>query len=523
MALSLEMVAEALKKYSPEAHISMKDHFIETVTLLDQHQASFEAEILYIGKASDLAKIPALRSPINLLCVYDSPILQEYNEFPGLNLITVSNQANVASLCQEVRNLLNARRQYDQASLKLFDALLSEKGLRHILDTGFKILGNPLLVFDAALTLIGYSPRTEINDPTWQEVIEIGYLSLEVVKTSHTLEAVKILAENDVPLISRYFHEQRWLFCRITISDRFIGMVGVMEYEKPIEEKESEIIQLVSRTVSCEMQKESFLGYSRGIADEFLIADLLSGRLSNRAIIQERVSSLALSVKENLYLIVIRDVKNSPENLKFPYLRRLLENTLSGSMAVIYKGNIVLLISREKKKPLGKDELNSITGILKEVNLVGGISRCFHNIEDIREYYNQSSDAIKLGLRLNKTMENLLFYYEDYAFYHLMDIAGSQKDLTSFCNPLFLDLIKYDRKNNTDFTRSLYSYLSNGNSTKESAFILGIHRNTMDYRINKIQEILNINLKDPNISWSLNFSFKIFELMGNMDLLQDGS
>jgi hypothetical protein len=522
MSVSLEMVAEALKKYAPEMHLSMKDHFIETAIMLNHPQASFEPEILYIGKASDLEKIPTRRSPINLLCVYDSPILQEYNECSWLNLITVSNQVNAASLYKEVKDLLIARRQYDQASHKLFDSLVSGRGLQHILDTGYEILGNPLLIFDSALKLLGYSKGVEVNDALWQETIKNGYTPLEATKELHSLEEIKLIAESSIPTFDNYVPKYKTLENRITINDIFVGIVALFEYEKPIEEKDAEILQLFCRVVSCEMQKEDFFSHTQGATYEFLIADLLEGRIPNAAVAHERIASLALDFKEYLYLLVIRYVKDSTGNPALFFLRSLLENTISGSRSVLYKDNIVLLIGREKEKPLTETERESVTNILKENHMLGGLSRCFHDVAGIQEYYRQASKAIELGKRLNKEKEAVLFSYDEYAFYHLMDIAGSQQDLESFCDPLVFALIEYDQKNNTDLTRSLYDYLSSGNNLKESAFVLGIHRNTLDYRIKKIEEILNVNIEDPNVSWSLYLSFKVFELTGNTNFLQGG-
>jgi sugar diacid utilization regulator len=308
---------------------------------------------------------------------------------------------------------------------------------------------------------------------------------------------------------------------RITINDRFVGIAGMLEYDRSIEEKDYEILQLISRVVSCEMQKESFFSHTKGITYEFLIADLLDGRISNPAIIHERISSLALDFKEDLYLLTVRDLKETPENPALLYLRNLLENTISGSKSVLYKDSIVLLVGCKKNKPLTEADLESVKDVLKENRLVGGISLCFHDVAGIQEYYRQASKSIELGMRLKKEEENVLFSYEEFAFYDLVDIAGSQQDLRSFCDPLVFDLIDYDRTNNTDFTRSLYEYLSSGNNPKESASVLGIHRNTLDYRIKRIEEILNININDPKVTWSLHFSFKIFDLMGGMNFLAE--
>ena len=182
-----------------------------------------------------------------------------------------------------------------------------------------------------------------------------------------------------------------------------------------------------------------------------------------------------------------------------------------------------MLIDRKKNKPLMMEaELESIKDILEENRLVGGISLCFHDVAGIQEYYRQASKAIELGMRLKKEENDVLFSYEEFAFYDLMDIAGSQQDLRSFCNPLIFNLIDYDRENNTDLASSLYEFILSGNNPK-NRHPFWESTETPWITVLKDREILGINISDPNVTWSLYLSFKIFELTGDRNFFQSGN
>ena len=61
--------------------------------------------------------------------------------------------------------------------------------------------------------------------------------------------------------------------------------------------------------------------------------------------------------------------------------------------------------------------------------------------------------------------------------------------------PKSLEKIKeYDVENMTEFLPTLKSYVFNQKNTKETASELHIHRNTLLYRINKIEELFGISL-----------------------------
>ena len=66
---------------------------------------------------------------------------------------------------------------------------------------------------------------------------------------------------------------------------------------------------------------------------------------------------------------------------------------------------------------------------------------------------------------------------------------------------------EYDKKNNSSLTTVLRSYLKNNGSVKETADELFIHRNTVNYKINKIEELLQMDLSslDTRIQLSVGF------------------
>ena len=56
------------------------------------------------------------------------------------------------------------------------------------------------------------------------------------------------------------------------------------------------------------------------------------------------------------------------------------------------------------------------------------------------------------------------------------------------------------------------NYLLTERSISSTAKIMHMHRNSVIYRLNKIQEILGLDLNDPDVRLRLLISFKILEL-----------
>lgn len=72
-------------------------------------------------------------------------------------------------------------------------------------------------------------------------------------------------------------------------------------------------------------------------------------------------------------------------------------------------------------------------------------------------------------------------------------------------------LVEHDKDSNDDLITSLKEYAINQCNVTKAAKELYIHRNTLTYRLNKIEDILNCNLDNYDIQLSLQLALKTLE------------
>ena len=75
-----------------------------------------------------------------------------------------------------------------------------------------------------------------------------------------------------------------------------------------------------------------------------------------------------------------------------------------------------------------------------------------------------------------------------------------------------LPLYDYDKMNHTDLVKVLRCYLENDCSVKETAQELIVHRNTVNYKIGKVSEILKKDLSGFDIRFQLNLGFLLYQM-----------
>lgn len=140
-----------------------------------------------------------------------------------------------------------------------------------------------------------------------------------------------------------------------------------------------------------------------------------------------------------------------------------------------------------------------------------GVGKQTKSIRCVYKSYRQAKAIQKLQAK-NK-LEKSLIFYSDMGIFKLLMSIEDEEIIQEYYKHTIQPLIDYDKKNNSLLTDVLRSYLKNDGSVKETADELFIHRNTVNYKINKIEELLNINLSSLDIRLQLRVGFMIQDML----------
>lgn len=78
----------------------------------------------------------------------------------------------------------------------------------------------------------------------------------------------------------------------------------------------------------------------------------------------------------------------------------------------------------------------------------------------------------------------------------LLDKLSCSPDLKPF-REVVEPLLAYDRERRSDLTRTLAVYFDAGTNASEAADRLFLHRNSLLYRLERIQKLTGLDLKEP--------------------------
>ena len=216
------------------------------------------------------------------------------------------------------------------------------------------------------------------------------------------------------------------------------------------------------------------------------------------------------------YCITVVEIMEHGEKVSEEKLQRYLKNMenymiFSRKKTFVFElgGNIVLLFAGYAETMVKK----TVTDMLKRCNFQKeqcyiGIGRATPNAQNIGKSYRQACQVLKL--QKNTQNDKGVVAYQDLGIYTLLMDIENEDVINEYYAETIQKLVEYDKLNQTNYCEVLQCYLEHSGSVKETAEAMFVHRNTINYKINKIEEMLNCDLSelDTRLLYSIAFMLK---------------
>ena len=139
------------------------------------------------------------------------------------------------------------------------------------------------------------------------------------------------------------------------------------------------------------------------------------------------------------------------------------------------------------------DENPSFKGVIESTCILGSA------YTDPRKYgqsYQEAKSLIPKKDQLPNPSHKKVLSVSTMGIYKYMFHGDNQREILDYCNSKLDKLEQYDNSNGAFLEETLLSYYMNGFNTVKTAEALFIHRNTLLNRLDRIEELLEIELND---------------------------
>ena len=150
---------------------------------------------------------------------------------------------------------------------------------------------------------------------------------------------------------------------------------------------------------------------------------------------------------------------------------------------------------------LSRRNVQKIRPLLEKHGAMLGISAPFSSMLDLRHACLQAAYALQYGERIGDTESagDRVYEYGSMLLYHMIQISESGQFNIFYNNPYVQkinELKAYDLEHDCDLTGLLCCFLHDERRATETGKKLHLHRNTVMYHVQHIQEMLTIDLDD---------------------------
>jgi sugar diacid utilization regulator len=223
-------------------------------------------------------------------------------------------------------------------------------------------------------------------------------------------------------------------------------------------------------------------------------------------------------------IVSMEGLPNSEDDQRLAGIKQMFYNSVNGAAsdsrhrAISYLVNktVILLLLNEKDR---YTNLNIFADMIREncknnfpeLSFSVSMGDVYTEFSQIRRSYQEAEKALKAAKAEGSTDANV--FYSDIGAYKLLTEIENRELLKRYYLDTLGKLEQYDLQSHSNYMEILYTFLQEDGSYIQTASRLFMHRNTLLYKINKIHEILKVDLSDPKTRFEINLGFMVKKIL----------
>ncbi|KJS21328.1 MAG: hypothetical protein VR72_11320 [Clostridiaceae bacterium BRH_c20a] len=453
----------------------------------------------------------------------------------GLPLIEIPFEDNIAEIMNEMmKEILVCQARKIERSHQIHDwftkLALKGGGLNEIAELLSSFVNNSISISDANWKSLSLYNHPEAQIPLSKLLI------FESPIDNQTMQ--EIINGNRKYLEDKIFiddHEIKRIIYLVMSEKKLYGHITIWQNVEELEEPDIVAIEHAATVVGLELLKNTAFSEMRNRLKVDFFSDYLSGNIKSREILARRGTAYGIN-PSSFYICMVLDVDHFTKiyleemegsDFRAQKLKRklsalvdeILANNNLKAVTFSQSDQIVIILqhnpkerSREITKQLAYDIKSHIYKNISGLTVSIGVGT-IKNALLVHESYANAVEAIKLGAKMQQKKDCLL-YFEDFFVEHLLNSLDKAK-LKEIYHESIEKLMLFDKDNKMDLVKTLETYFHCNFNYSEAAKEMFIHRNTFTYRLDKIKEILNMDLNDYNTLLKLQLALKLKGLLNN--------
>ena len=505
MAYLSTIIEDIEKRYSIKVHGNYHSkQTIDGIRFLDKNDISISylyPNVIYLTNFREKYSKDLVG---NILCVGCD------DQIPEGNTLYIAESLDLYELHNIIENSLQSYRQVEISKASLFHTLYMGKGLSTLLENGYKMIRNPIVVCDSSYNVLASYP--EVSDEKFLEIrnhrLSLKEIFTDNMKKSQTIDRIY---HTVYPFVTEVKDaEFPMIFESIRIKRAVVGYICVRCLEKNYEENDLEIIHSLTQMISIQLQKDDTYNNPNGIKYDMFLKDLFEKQLDGEEAARKHLSFLGVEPKQYYFIMISGFTNVKSHSMTNTYYWNQLTSIFKNSITGVFGNRFVTLVSTSDKDSFFEKLSSRLETFLQMNHMLAAVSYSFDQLWDASVYAEQCNSL--LTERLVVYNESPILFYEDYYLKHLINMTKNPAAIKASVHPDIKDMIKYDASQGTEYIHTLKTYFEHNRSMPATAKALFIHKSTLFYRFDKMKQLFNIDIIDAEKLFIYEYSLRILSV-----------
>ncbi|MCX4269450.1 MAG: helix-turn-helix domain-containing protein [Lachnospiraceae bacterium] len=396
---------------------------------------------------------------------------------------------------------------------KILD-ILPTRNIQLLTDICYEIIGIPISITDITYTVQAITPKKKTGDYYWDYLLDHPRYETDMVVRLYEEGIMQSAMEHTQPYVINWgaaTSDFPKIVGVIRINDILEGYIVMQCPKNGITEERMTAMSIIQKACSVLYGNSNSENSMEAVHQKAFIGALFKNDIhtQNQLDLWYRRTHLSIDAP---YQIIAVNKPELKEKQVLSYIQKVVQTFTPYQLAIIQNNILYILFYHNSvTNPDTQTYLRkSLKELLKKFHVHCGISALFYHLTDTAKYRSQAEYALEFGTMFHK--EEQLYDYKDYYLPAILTPRVMEMSSCNYLSPAITYLQEYDKQHSSNFLETLKCYITSLCHTSNTIHTLHIHRNSLLYRINKIEELTGISLEDYNTRLHLMISFYMIEL-----------
>jgi purine catabolism regulator len=458
----------------------------------------------------------------------DVPLFTLGQEVPWVDLM--------GPLLERIINAEHSRLKQSIAIHRRFTELvLDGKGLDEIAKTLSDLLGSAVVIEDATFHLLAHAGGSDIDKHRRETIARHGTPPRVLFDPGIQRMLREVAAHRGpmkVPAFPRLGMDRERIIAPITAANQVLGYISVLDHPPDAEEVAFMAMENAATVVAMALLKEREVAAAESSVRGEFLEDLTQGSYGDEAAAQRRARHVGYPLAGQHVLLVVdidgfgsfakgrQLTEEMIQSVKREYLRRVggvVRRNFPRALVGARSDSVLALLPlgpetdghEARVRALGQQVKEAVTewkpgftvsvGFSAPTPAPGGIAAAHREVRSVMETLTRFGRHAQIVSANELGVTGLLASVAD-------------ERLLDFARRHLGPLVEHDRKRNSELVETLRAYLEEGEQ-QAAARRLKIHPNTLRYRLDRIAEITDADLNDPETRLNLAVALRVQGLL----------